>query len=150
MTQLATASTTMGTWSRHWATRRENPLATPSRDEESELTPEERSEENFRRLAREQPSVLLTWIQTKLRDRPDLLTFAAEAVGLIPSSADVVAALEPLLRHEKAFVREGAIYGLTPHLNASLQARDLLRDAAQTETSDGVREAINEALSTLD
>jgi len=135
-------------WSRRRATPAETALVSVA--EPQPPSAEELCEEHFRTLARAQPAVLVRWMQTVLREQPELLTFAAEAAGLIEHPALVLHVLRPLLAHEKAFVREGAVYGLTPHLESSIDARDLLRDQLRHEPSPGVRAAIHEALAALE
>jgi len=49
---------------------------------------------------------------------PRHATYAAEALGVAPSSI-AIPALVGLLGHEVPHVREGAAYGLAPHLEAS-------------------------------
>lgn len=116
----------------------------------TDLDEEELSEEKFIRYAEENPMRLLMLIGREVPLRPALLTFAAEAAGRIADTALVVAVLSPLLGHANPVVREGAVYGLTPHLDTSLEARHLLRERAAGETSPGVKAAIDEALATLD
>lgn len=53
----------------------------------------------------------------------------------------------PLLDHPAPMVREGVIYGLTPHLDESMRAK--LEDIAEHDTSPGVREAARGALKDL-
>ena len=65
-------------------------------------------EADCERLAVSDPAALVAAFPAM---RPTLLTFAAEYLGRAP--ADVaVPALLPLLDHPKAYVREGALYGL--------------------------------------
>lgn len=110
---------------------------------------EELSEVHFVHLAETDPRELLSWIQTILANDPPLLTFAAEAAGRIRQTPWVVSVLVPLLRHPEAVVREGAVYGLIPHLNTSLDARSSLRELLVSEPSRGVRTSIEEALASL-
>ena len=49
--------------------------------------------------------------------RPSDLTFVAEALGRLQDSDNARSVLIRLLGHEAALVREGAIYGLSHHLN---------------------------------
>lgn len=66
---------------------------------------------------------------------PPRLTFAAESLGEHPDKARALAALLPLLKHEKAYVREGALLGLaalaTPAARDAVQAVEL-GDASET------------------
>ena len=75
---------------------------------------------------------------------PSQLTFAAEAVGRINNSVLVRDTLLPLLKHASAVVREGAIYGLSNHLDDD--ARDVIKLIAQSDPSLGVRAAAAELL----
>ena len=72
------------------------------------------SEENFKALAIENPEELLRWIAAGSLEAADL-TFAAEAASMIDDGKRVADALLPLLAHNIASVREGAIYGLATH-----------------------------------
>ena len=103
-------------------------------------------EEEFVYLAEQNPAELVRLMKSTLADRPNLLTFAAEAVGRIANAALVVAILLPLLSHADPVVREGAVYGLSPHLGSSLDAREALRDMVKSDPSPGVVDAINDAL----
>ncbi|SRR6266568_2229249 len=76
--------------------------------------------------------------------RPTDLTFAAEILGSVDDRALVVRTLLPLLDHESALVREGAIYGLSAHMTPEVTTR--LRQVAQLDPSPGVGTAAHEAL----
>lgn len=78
---------------------------------------------------------------------PHLLTFAAEFAASVRSEK-VHDALIKLLAHERAVVREGAVYGLNGHRSPEIM--QALRDALEREQSPGVREAMSEALATLE
>ncbi|MFN0061366.1 MAG: hypothetical protein ACKVPX_02435, partial [Myxococcaceae bacterium] len=58
----------------------------------------------------------------------------------------VWSALKELLGHENAVVREGAVYGLSSHLERSVDARTFLRDLENTDPSPGVVSAIRDVL----
>jgi hypothetical protein len=154
---MSGSAATFGVWSEwggtpSWTVRRETPLesrAAPATATTGEPTPEELCEAHFLVLAEQRPARLVEWMQTVLASRPELLTFAAEAAGRIQHAPMAVRALLPLLGHPNAVVREGAVYGLAPHLLASLDARSGLRDLLANESSPGVREAIEEALGLL-
>lgn len=131
--------------------RLETPIETPAVGAALEPeSPEAFSEERFIRLAEESPGRLIELLRSKAIARLALLTFAAEAAGRIANTALVVGTLLPLLQHPDPVVREGAIYGLEPHLDASIEARDALRSMVRLEPSAGVRGAIEDALSMLD
>lgn len=62
----------------------------------------------FRRMMKEEPRVLLEWIQSGELEPADL-TFAVEFIGDFPESEHT---LRGLLSHEHSVVREGSLYGL--------------------------------------
>ncbi len=103
----------------------------------------EPSESLFRDYARDFPFLLAAWIMSGALNPGDL-TFAAEIAGSIETELLAVATLLPLLEHESSLVREGAIYGLSEHLNE--QVRSALTERLAVEESPGVRGAIEEAL----
>jgi len=100
-------------------------------------------EEEFEYLAEHQPYRLLAYLENDDLT-PSELTFAAEYAGLIRNATTVVPALTRLLSHDSAPVREGAIYGLSYHVDASVRAA--LAQLAKEDTSDGVREAAQEVI----
>lgn len=122
---------------------------TSSEPDQSANVFKEHCEDEFVFLAEQNPGKLAELIRT-LQGRPSLLTFAAEAAGRIANTSLAVAILLPLLGQPDPVVREGAIYGLMPHLGLSLEARDALRGMAQADPSPGVVAAIQDALSVLD
>lgn len=71
------------------------------------------------------------------------LTFAAEAAGKI-----LDAALIRLLDHPSALVREGAVYGLAELVNDEVRAA--LENTRKNDASPGVREAAEEALTSME
>lgn len=76
--------------------------------------------------------------------RPGDLTFAAEILGRSADSQLVRSVLVPLLQHAEAVVREGAIYGLTRHLDDPTKSE--LRRIAESDRSAAVRMAAEDAL----
>lgn len=72
------------------------------------------------------------------------LTFAAEVFGGHVDSELVRRTLLPLLRHEEAVVREGALYGLGNHLDAA--SRLEVQRVIEADASPGVRQAAKELL----
>lgn len=125
--------------------RRVTPLETPAADSGTpveDITPSERW---FEQLVETEPSTLLRLIASS-RLAPEHLTFAAELAGRIPNAALVAEFLVPLLTHAHPVVREGAIYGLVPHLTQSTRAREALHVISTNDVSPGVRAAAIEAL----
>jgi hypothetical protein len=100
-------------------------------------------ESAFEYLSVKYPNSLLALIRSN-QLAPSDLTFAAEIAGGIAEHESVRAALVPLLAHAEAVVREGAIYGLTRHLNAF--TRVLLERLALEDRSAAVRTAARDAL----
>lgn len=96
------------------------------------------------RMATDNPAHLTALIQSGSLP-PTELTYALEAAGQMPDSQ---ALITPYLSHEKAYVREGAVYGLGEQLTQA-GVRDLLVLHAAGEASPGVREAIAEMLDTF-
>ncbi len=103
-------------------------------------------EDEFNYLAKVDPARLASLISAELKDRPELLTFAAEAAGQIPYTPVVMRVLGPLLSHLNSVVREGAILGLSTHLSESVQARQWVRQLARSDPSPSVRAAAEDAL----
>jgi len=73
---------------------------------------------------------------------PANLTFAAEAMGQCKDDDLVRNTLIPLLRHDEAIVREGAIYGLENHKNSDVSA--VLSWMAQNDPSPCIRDLATE------
>jgi len=106
-------------------------------------------EELFQQQALSAPGELVRALQEqKLEDAN--LSFAAEAAGQLADRRQAIAALRSLLHHRSAIVREGAIYGLMPHLDDRDQAAPLLDPVAQDDPSAAVRSVAQEALSAFD
>jgi HEAT repeat protein len=107
----------------------------------------------FDHYAKHEPLRLLQLLDPAGGLRGPLLTFAAEAAGAIRSLPVevVVDALEPLLLHEKAYVREGTVYGLAQLIGqlGGTRAKELLKRVVREDDSQGVREAARDALGTL-
>ena len=82
------------------------------------------------------PAVDLIALLSSTELAPADLTFAAEAAG---QHDEAVPSLLKLLDHEHAVVREGALYGLTPHVDAQGVA-DRLRRIARHDSSGTIRE----------
>ncbi len=97
----------------------------------------------FQDLGRISPKELATMIAKGSLSTANL-SFAAESMGLATDHGFVIGTLVPLLVHDSAVVREGAIYGLAKHLTGDLEQR--LRNMAQADASWGVRQAAQEAL----
>lgn len=106
------------------------------------------TEDQLRFLAKHYPAGLIQLLEND--ELPDhLLTFAAEAAGDVSPSwyPQASRVLTRLLRHPRAYVREGAVYGLTT-LSTAVPAllENLRRLATADEPSEGVRLAAQEAL----
>lgn len=103
------------------------------------------SQAEFCRLAKDDvPSLTLI-----VEDRgvpAEHLTFAAEAVGLVQElTPRLQKALLELLQHDKPYVREGALYGLAPHIALS-QVRDRVKQVAEDDPTAEIREVAAEVL----
>lgn len=102
------------------------------------------TKDEFRCLATKHPDQLVLWIKSGTL-QPTALTFAAEALGTAEDSTLVVDCLLSLLEHPSSVVREGAIYGLTDHLDYP-GVRTRLQAVVQDDPQQGVRRAASEAL----
>jgi HEAT repeat protein len=100
----------------------------------------------FEFLADNHPSELLGLIVSN-RLGPTDLTFAAEIAGKLSDSEAVRRTLLPLLMHDDAVVREGAVYGLALHADETVRAA-LIRHSA-SDPSPAVRQAATDALADL-
>jgi HEAT repeat protein len=107
----------------------------------------------FEHYTKHEPLQLLRLLDPAGGLRGPLLTFAAEAAGEIRSLPieTLVDALEPLLQHENAVVREGAVYGLAQLVDqlGGARAQELLKRVMQEDDSPGVRGAAIDALVSL-
>ena len=97
----------------------------------------------FENLARTDPAELVRMIRED-RLAPADLTFAAEALGSVVGDDRTVPTLLSLLEHSSPLVREGAVYGLTDHMDGNV--RHALSKLARSDPSPGVRDAANETL----
>lgn len=97
----------------------------------------------FEYMAFKYPASLLSLLSSG-RLEPADLTFVAEIVGRLDDHDRVRAVLVPLLSHTAAVVREGTIYGLTRHIDASV--RQALEHLADNDPSAAVRTAALDAL----
>lgn len=97
----------------------------------------------FEFLAEHFPTDLTTLVSSDAL-APSALTFAAEMVGRSGNSRAVRAALLPLLKHDSALVREGAIYGLRGHADAATVKK--LRALAEHDASPAIRKAASDTL----
>lgn len=100
----------------------------------------------FEYLAANFPGDLLNLVTSGIL-APPATTFAAEIAGRLSNSEAVRTALLPLLDHERALVREGAVYGLREHADSAVVAR--LRWLAEHDASPGVRQAAHDTLDEL-
>ena len=82
------------------------------------------------------------------------LTFAAEILGQLDTEHAYFPALVELLQHEKAYVREGAVYGLWNYCRdetsgTAWYCRDCLREVSIADLSHEVRAAARDALDSV-
>jgi hypothetical protein len=99
----------------------------------------------FERLASESPEELIQIVRDS-RGPHSRLTYAAEILGRAVRTAKTAETLlRVLAEHPSPLVREGAVLGLTHHLERA-GVRDALRKAAELDPSPGVRRAVAEAL----
>ena len=79
-----------------------------------------------------------------------LLTFSAEVLGRVIESSvpEALSLLLQMSRHASPVVREGAVYGMSPHWRGHPDVRARLADMADADASPGVRVAATEALET--
>jgi hypothetical protein len=96
-------------------------------------------EDAFRWLAEHDGPALLAWISDGSLAPPQL-TFAAEHAGCVPG-ADAV--LLPLLDHPKAYVREGAVYGLARVMERILERLDAI---SRDDPLEDIRTVASEAV----
>lgn len=101
------------------------------------------TQEEYNEMALQNPLLLIRLVQSDFL-RPSNLTFALEAVGNFRDSGIVRRLLLPHLNDPSALVREGAIYGLTNHLDEP--TRKKLVEISQGDESSGVRAAAEESL----
>ena len=104
-------------------------------------------EATFTRLALYEPTRLRDWILHGVLKDVDL-SFALEAFGFVRNRTMAVALLTPFLRHEKCYVREGALLGLSRHLGPDL--RDPLLEVAQRDILDAICEHARELVDLID
>ncbi len=88
----------------------------------------------FERLSKEDPALLVDWVNSGRMSNSDL-TFAAESLGNFPAGFPI---LYELLNHSSPMVREGAIYGLVT-IRESIDER--IKLLADNDPSPGVRES---------
>jgi hypothetical protein len=95
-------------------------------------------EDMFEYLAESYPESLAKIIEEESLPVKNL-TFAAEYMGNCNDINLVKRVLFPLLNHEDALVREGAVYGLTNHLDSVVKFK--LFNISKKDQSKAVREA---------
>lgn len=86
----------------------------------------------FERLSQEDPEFLIYWVTSGELASYDL-TFAAEELGQVPASLQV---LLDLMEHGSSIVREGALLGLQ---SLRSQINDVIEQHAETDASPGVQ-----------
>ena len=96
----------------------------------------------FEYLAAEHPDQLLALLSMRIAATD--LTFAAEIAGGIDDSAKVRPALLVLFRHHDAVVREGAIYGISRHIDDTVKFE--LQRLVRSDPSAAVRSAASDLL----
>lgn len=101
------------------------------------------SRNNFELMSRTEPTRMISWL-TSGELSPGSLTHAADIAGNIIKGPEIVFVLLNLLKHESPIVREGAVIGLSTHLDNAV--RTALKDHLSNETSHGVRTTIDEVL----
>lgn len=101
----------------------------------------------FDNLARSQPKLLIALIESGCMDYYDL-TYAAESAGRVEDPSIVVPTLLNLLDHSNAVVREGAIYGLSMHLDGVMRTmiRERLEIVIRDDGSESVKIAAASAI----
>ena len=106
-------------------------------------------QDEFDYLSQYHPGILVALIKNnELEDT--LLTFAAESLGLSKNTELVETTLLPLLNHQFAPVREGAIYGLQRHIYDSSKILEAIQYVTLKDTSKGVRTAAQDAIDMLE
>jgi hypothetical protein len=102
----------------------------------------------FDSMARDNTGALLRAVESSvIQNDAVLLSRAAQAFALSTSHhLHVVRWLRGLLRHERPFVRESALYGLERFISADESLRIVVETVAETDLSPGVREAAAEVL----
>jgi len=104
------------------------------------------SEAMFEFLAANYPSELLKLIAGDVLS-PPAMTFAAEIAGRTSLGHAVRTVLLPLLDNSSPLVREGAIYGLRQHADATVVGK--LRILAANDPSPAIRQAASDTLDDL-
>jgi len=101
----------------------------------------------FEHLAQTAPVRLVALAQIEFASDPVLLALAAEALALSTvAGSSVVGFLRSLLAHQRPFVREAAIHGLAPFIEANVELRQTLEQIARLDSSPGVRDAAGDVL----
>lgn len=96
--------------------------------------PEIPCENAYEDLVRNNPDLLVEWVESGELTEGSDLTFAAEQLGRCQKG---LPALFKLLKHEQAIVREGAIYGLC---RLREMIADALDECAQTDPNTTIRD----------
>lgn len=101
------------------------------------------SEDELERLAEHDPQGLLYLMETMPAYE---LTFAAEHLGRHQSTQAVLQRLVSLLEHPKAYVREGALYGLAYRLDQEGVKAAVVR-VSERDPVETIREVASDILS---
>ena len=119
------------------------PLAPAQHASQGGEPPKRGSESEFQELARHDPQQLGSLIASGALTEGST-AFAAEALGRLGTPEAAERYLLPLLRHDNAVVREGAIHGLARHRTELILEK--LREAARGDPSPAIREDAADAL----
>lgn len=108
------------------------------------MKPNRLSEDAMKNMARDNPQKLIDLISSGTMDLVEL-TFAAEYLGGCPPAFHPKArqVLLAVAKHEKSFVREGAIYGLCA-MGDCKETRAFLKEAAEEDQCAIIRSVAQE------
>lgn len=81
----------------------------------------------------------------KFSEDPTKLTFELEDYGYLYPVDDCCEHIAPYLRHEKTYVREGAVLGLAGHIYDA-RVRRIIEETLLTETNPQLVKLINSVL----
>lgn len=90
------------------------------------------------------PGKVAKWLENNRID-PAVLTFLAEKVGQMSNHRKIIQGLMSASHHESVLVREGAIYGLSHHVNKPT-VMNRISAMASNDPSPTIRECADEAI----